>query len=96
MFLTGFFSSYLLAVLTGFLTMALNGVAHNFVHKRPNLYRHLYILSGFTAKQWEIAHCLSHHIYPNTLLDYEIGIFEPIMKFHRCQTKNHKFAQFSM
>ena len=90
--LTGYLNSYILALLTGFFTLVLNGVAHNFVHKKPNLYRHLYLLSGFTAKEWEIMHCISHHIYTNTLLDYELGGFEPLMYYHRCLPKNHKFS----
>lgn len=73
MVLTGYYESYLLAIVTGFITLSLNGVAHNFVHKKPNMIKHFYLLSGFVAREWEIMHCLSHHIYTNTFLDYEFA-----------------------
>lgn len=33
-------------------------------------------------------HCLSHHIYPNTLLDFEIQALEPIAYYLKIQPKN--------
>lgn len=33
-------------------------------------------------------HCLSHHIYPNTLLDFEIQALEPVAYYLEIQPKN--------
>jgi hypothetical protein len=33
-------------------------------------------------------HCLSHHSYPNTLLDYEIQALEPLIYYLRVLPKN--------
>lgn len=33
-------------------------------------------------------HCLSHHSYPNTLLDYEIQALEPLVFYLRLLPKN--------
>lgn len=39
-------------------------------------------------------HCLSHHIYTNTLLDYELAAFEPIVFYHKCKPKNSKISKW--
>lgn len=31
-----------------------------------------------SSKDWRITHAMSHHMYPNTLWDYEIYAFEPL------------------
>ena len=33
-------------------------------------------------------HCVSHHLYPNTELDYEIAAFEPIGYYLRSMPEN--------
>jgi hypothetical protein len=33
-------------------------------------------------------HCLSHHEYTNTLLDYELQAYEPLAYFIRVMPKN--------
>ena len=33
-------------------------------------------------------HCISHHIYPNTLLDFEIQALEPVAFYLKIQPKN--------
>lgn len=35
-------------------------------------------LSMMSSKDWRITHAMSHHMYPNTLWDYEIYAFEPL------------------
>lgn len=51
--------------------------AHNFFHRRDN-FRMLYFnLSFLNYKEWRISHALSHHIYPNSLYDLELVLFEP-------------------
>ena len=75
MALTGYLKSYVLAIATGFITLALLGVGHNFLHQKPHILKHCFSLTGFLAHEWQIMHCISHHVYPNTLLDYEFASF---------------------
>lgn len=52
--------------------------AHNFFHRRDN-FRMLYFnLSFLNYKEWRISHAMSHHLFPNSLYDLEIVLFEPI------------------
>lgn len=68
--LTGLYQSTLLAALCGALIYPLAGVAHNFLHMKNHPFRFLWLLSGFTHKEWQQMHCLSHHSYANTLIDF--------------------------
>lgn len=67
--------------------MALSGLcmcytvisAHNFFHRRDN-FRMLYFnLSFLNYKEWRISHAMSHHMFPNSLYDLEIVLFEPLL-----------------
>lgn len=40
-----------------------------------------YYFFDFCFRDWRISHCLSHHLYPNTLKDLEIWLFEPSFQF---------------
>ena len=64
------------------------GIAHNFVHMKNSLFKYFYLVTGFTPKEWEIMHCLSHHQYTNTLLDYQLQAFEPIVYFIKVMPLN--------
>jgi hypothetical protein len=86
--MTGYFTSYTLALLCGYLMFPVTGIAHNFVHMKNSLFKYLYLVTGFTPKEWEIMHCLSHHEYTNTLLDYELQAFEPIVYFVKAMPQN--------
>lgn len=51
--------------------------AHNFFHQRDN-FRMLYFnLTFFNYKEWRISHAMSHHLFPNSLHDLEVVMFEP-------------------
>lgn len=53
--------------------------AHNFFHRRDN-FRMLYFnLSFFNYREWRISHAMSHHLFPNSLHDLEITLFEPLL-----------------
>lgn len=53
--------------------------AHNFFHHRDN-FRMLYFnLAFFNYKEWRISHAMSHHLFPNSLHDLEITLFEPLL-----------------
>ncbi|XP_014212315.1 cytochrome b5-related protein-like isoform X2 [Copidosoma floridanum] len=55
--------------------------AHNFFHMRDNFRMYYFDLSLMSSKDWRISHVLSHHLYPNTLWDMEIYIFEPFQNW---------------
>ncbi|XP_030384255.1 cytochrome b5-related protein [Scaptodrosophila lebanonensis] len=53
--------------------------AHNFFHQRDNwrMYTFNFTLMNYTT--WRISHALSHHVYPNSLHDLEMSLFEPFL-----------------
>lgn len=86
-------NSYLFGALCAPLMVGLVGVAHNFVHHKQSFYRYFFLLVGFTHREWQIMHCISHHLYPNTELDFEIAAFEPIGFYLRSLPKNKWYLQ---
>lgn len=62
---TAYTSSYIAAACCSILLLGMLGIGHNFIHHKTNPFRHFYLPTGFTADEWQIMHCLSHHIYPN-------------------------------
>ena len=42
---------------------------------------YIFDLSFFSSHQWRISHALSHHLYPNTIYDFEISMLEPLFCF---------------
>ncbi len=69
------------------------GIAHNFVHHKDNNYKYLFLLAGFTHTEWQIGHCISHHMYPNLEIDYDAAAFEPISYLLRSMPENHRFVE---
>lgn len=69
------------------LCMALAGAAlvwttvssHNYFHKRDNWQMYAFNLSMLNFTSWRISHSLSHHIYPNSYIDLELSMFEPLL-----------------
>ncbi|CAG2053689.1 unnamed protein product [Timema podura] len=55
--------------------------AHNFFHQKDNFRMYYFDLSLMSSRDWRISHAMSHHAYPNTLLDLEISLFEPVIKW---------------
>ncbi|CAG0895921.1 unnamed protein product, partial [Darwinula stevensoni] len=69
------------AVVTGtWLTLAIN-YAHNFFHMRDNVRMYVFDLSCFSSRDWRISHALSHHMFPNTILDAEITMPYPLFDY---------------
>ena len=56
------------------------GTGHNFFHQRNNWRAHYFDLSLFSTRYWRVSHALSHHLFPNTLLD--LGMFR-VFKWQR-------------
>ncbi|KAI8118036.1 Cytochrome b5-related protein [Lucilia cuprina] len=54
-------------------------VSHNYFHKRDNWQMYAFNLSMMNFTAWRISHSLSHHIYPNSYIDLELSMFEPLL-----------------
>ncbi|CAH0605491.1 unnamed protein product [Chrysodeixis includens] len=68
--------SYLIAALS----LAWTTVAsHNYIHMKTNWRMYLFNLSMWSYRDFRVSHALSHHLYPNTLMDLEVSAFEPIL-----------------
>nr|CAD7423342.1 unnamed protein product [Timema monikensis] len=72
--------SYGLAVVSGAFLALTAIAAHNFFHQKDNFRMYYFHLCFLSSRDWRISHSLSHHIYPNSVLDLEVSIFEPF--FH--------------
>ena len=48
--ITGIYKSFILAAMCGFLLLGVTGIAHNFVHQKPSIYRFYYSFTGLTHK----------------------------------------------
>ncbi|XP_063222477.1 cytochrome b5-related protein-like [Bacillus rossius redtenbacheri] len=70
--------SYHLATAAGIFLCYTTIAAHNFFHQKNNFRMYYFDLSLMSSRDWRISHAISHHLYPNTVLDLEISLFEPI------------------
>ncbi|XP_055597855.1 cytochrome b5-related protein-like [Uranotaenia lowii] len=70
--------SYLIAAACGLFVCWTIIAAHNFFHQKDNWRMRLFNLSFYSYREWRISHAMSHHLYPNSLLDLEISFFEPV------------------
>jgi hypothetical protein len=55
--------------------------AHNFFHQKNNWRMYSFDLTTHSSHEWRITHCYSHHMFPNTINDYEVTAFEPFVQF---------------
>ncbi len=55
--------------------------AHTFYHHRDSWRVHTFDFSLFSSYEWRISHAFSHHVFPNSAMDYEVWAFEPFMYF---------------
>lgn len=69
------------------------GIGHNFVHHKSNYFKYFFVITGFTHNEWQVMHCLSHHLYPNTEIDYEAAALEPIAYFLRNKPENKIYTE---
>lgn len=53
--------------------------AHNFFHRRNNFRMMYFNLTFLSYREWRISHAMSHHLFPNSLLDLEVTLFEPFL-----------------
>ncbi|CAG4915814.1 unnamed protein product [Colias eurytheme] len=53
--------------------------AHNYIHRKTNFRMYYFNIGLWSYRDFRVSHSLSHHLYPNTLMDLEISGFEPII-----------------
>jgi hypothetical protein len=70
-----------LTSLAGLNLALLANCAHNFFHQKNNWRMYSFDLTTHSSHEWRITHCYSHHMFPNTINDYEITAFEPFVQF---------------
>ncbi|XP_044760009.1 cytochrome b5-related protein-like [Coccinella septempunctata] len=74
-----YYENYYIGVLAGyFLTLTVN-ISHNFIHQRNNFRMYYMDLSMMSSREFRISHALSHHLFPNTIHDLEISMYEPVI-----------------
>ena len=82
------FQSAMMAVVTGVVLMMNQSCAHNFYHKRDNWLMYNWDLSLISSFEWRITHAISHHMFTNTVYDFEIRFIEPTVDFKVHAGKN--------
>lgn len=88
------FQSNLLAMLFGLLLTWTGICGHNYLHQRDN-YRMKYMnLIFMSYRDWRVSHALSHHMYPNSLLDIELSILEPFFVWVPSDTAKNVFQRY--
>lgn len=90
--LTQRYQSVLLAFICSIFYTWTGVSGHNFFHQRDNYRMRYFNLLLMSYRDWRISHVFSHHIYPNSLLDCEIIMFEPIFVWLPCE-KSKNFIQ---
>ncbi|XP_053673890.1 cytochrome b5-related protein-like [Anopheles nili] len=53
--------------------------AHNFLHQRDNWRMFVFNIAFLSYREWRVSHVISHHLYPNSVLDMEISAIEPYL-----------------
>lgn len=94
----------MLSILTAILTQRLQSIwmamicalfytlcgaaGHNYLHQRDNFRMKYFNLLFMTYRGWRVSHALSHHMFPNSRLDFEMVMFEPYFIWDVTKDKN--------
>lgn len=79
--MTAMFQSYIYGIISALCLSMCTITAHNFFHQRDNFRMYYFNISLMSMSEWRITHVLSHHLFPNTLQDYEIIVLEPFLQY---------------
>ena len=79
--------SKLVAAVTGTVLFMNINCAHNYYHQRDGWRMFCWDLGLLSSYEWRITHMLSHHVFPNTVYDFELSGFEPFFNF-KVERKN--------
>lgn len=74
-------SSVFFAVVSSFCLSLTTIAAHNYFHRKDNFRMYYFNLCLMDFREWRISHSLSHHLFPNTIYDFEISGFEPFIQY---------------
>jgi len=75
------FWSYTCGVISGVLLACTTIAAHNYFHRKDNFRMYYFDLSMMQFREWRITHALSHHLFPNTIIDFEVSFLEPVIEY---------------
>ncbi|XP_067213340.1 cytochrome b5-related protein [Linepithema humile] len=87
--------SYAAIVLASIFLTWTTVAAHNYFHMRDNFRMYYFDLSMISSKNWRITHVMSHHMYTNTMWDYEIYVAEPFLQWIPDKNKSYLIAMIS-
>lgn len=73
------FHSYAVLLLASLFASWTIIAAHNYFHRRDNFRMYYFNFMLLSFREWRIQHAMSHHLYPNSLLDLEVTLFEPFL-----------------
>ncbi|XP_043487730.1 cytochrome b5-related protein isoform X1 [Polistes fuscatus] len=79
---------FIVTILAGAFLAWTTIIGHNYFHMRDNFRMYYFDISLMSSKDWRITHAMSHHLYPNTIWDYEIYVFEPLLNWLPNKSKN--------
>jgi cytochrome b involved in lipid metabolism len=82
-------------VVAGIILGFLQVCAHNFFHKKDNWRMYTFDLTMTSSYEWRISHAYSHHNFANTIMDYEIQAFEPLVMYLPFASKNRVLYKIS-
>ncbi|XP_001842477.2 cytochrome b5-related protein [Culex quinquefasciatus] len=87
-FLANIMGSYVVAAVCALFVCWTMICAHNFFHKKDNWRMLFYNLALLSYREMRVAHAMSHHLYPNSILDLEISFYEPWLSWMPLSSKN--------
>uniref|UniRef100_A0A182WA50 Cytochrome b5-related protein n=1 Tax=Anopheles minimus TaxID=112268 RepID=A0A182WA50_9DIPT len=73
------FGSFTIGLVCAICVNATIIAAHNFLHQRDNWRMYVFNIAFLSYREWRVSHVMSHHLYPNSVLDMEISSFEPFL-----------------
>ncbi|XP_030751762.1 cytochrome b5-related protein-like isoform X2 [Sitophilus oryzae] len=79
--------NFLFAVLAGNFLAFLTIAAHNYFHRKDNFRMYYFNFSLMQVREWRISHVLSHHLHTNTIDDYEISSWQPLLQYLPVENK---------
>ncbi len=68
-------------ILAGLVFGLVQPCAHNFFHKKDSWRIYTFDLSMSSTYEWRVTHVYSHHNFTNSLMDFEMQAFEPIVYY---------------
>lgn len=92
--LTQHYQSKLLAVFCALFNTWTGISGHNFFHQRDNRRMKYFNLLFVNYRNWRVSHALSHHMYPNSLLDMEQVRMEPFFVWTPNKEMKNSFQRY--